>query len=74
MKKIFGTIIAIIGMTTTILSFILHKKGQFVVGRVKGATSTFVAGKVRSMSAIKGIFVGTVLFIVGIFCLQKNKF
>ena len=73
MKKIFGTIIAIIGMTTTILSFILHKKGQFVVGRVKGATSTFVAGKVRSVSAIKGIFVGTVLFIVGIVLIARKK-
>ena len=73
MKKIFGTIIAIIGMTTTTLSFILHKKGQFVVGRVKGSTSTFVAGKVRSVSAIKGIFVGTVPFIVGIVLIARKK-
>lgn len=76
MRKILGIILMVIGIATTIVSTILKVKGQMsmsVIGGADGPTSIFIAGKVGSTSAIRGIIVGIVLFAVGILVITKKN-
>jgi oxaloacetate decarboxylase beta subunit len=75
MKKIIGSILAILGVAIIIINLIVKIKGQMavsIVGGADGPTSIFVAGKVGN-NALAWIVVGVVLFAGGIFMLVTKK-
>ena len=74
MRKIFGIILTMIGIITTIGNLILQVKGQVsIIGGADGPTSVFLAGRVGGVWAVIGILAGIILLAVGVVILARKK-
>ena len=75
MKKIYGIVLAIIGIIAALFGIVLKLKentAMSIIGGADGPTSIYVAGKVSNIPVTISVVLGIVLLVIGVFVMIRN--